>query len=103
MSSLGASALRHLEKLLDKIKKGTRIIGRSPPKLLEYILEYIMVGIVRAGEKIETGLVHYINLIMKYLLKFQKSLFESVLLASLWAGLLFTIALLVIAVLNVLR
>ncbi len=99
MSSLGASALRHLEKLLDKIKKGTRIIGRSPPKLLEYI----MVGIVRAGEKIETGLVHYINLIMKYLLKFQKSLFESVLLASLWAGLLFTIALLVIAVLNVLR
>jgi len=98
MSSLGASALRHLEKLLDKIKKGTRIIGRSPPKLLEYI----MVGIVRAGEKIETGLIHCINLIMKYLLKFQKSLFESVLLASLWAGLLFTIALLVIAILNVL-
>ncbi len=99
MSSLGASALRHLEKLLEKIKKGTGVIGRSPPKLLEYI----MVSIVRAGEKIELVIIYFVNLIMKYLLKFQKSLFESVLLASLWAGLLFTIALLVIAILNVLR
>lgn len=98
MSSLGASALRHLERLLDKIKKGTGIISRSPPKLLEYI----MVSIVRAGEKIERLLIHCINLITKHLLRFQKSLFESVLLASLWAGLLFTIALLIIAILNVL-
>ena len=98
MSSLGASALRHLEKLLDKIKKGTKVVGRSPPKLLEYI----MVGIVRIGERMESRIVECIRLLTKYLLKFQKSLFESVLLASLWAGLLFTIALLIIAILNVL-
>ncbi|RLG83223.1 MAG: hypothetical protein DRO40_05355 [Thermoprotei archaeon] len=98
MSSLGASALRHLEKLIDKIKRGTRVISKSPSKLLEYI----MAGIVRAGDRIENGLVQRIRLFARYMLRFQRSLFESVLLASLWAGLLFTIALLIIAILNVL-
>ncbi len=98
MSSLGASALRHLEKLIEKIRRGTRLISRSPPRLLEYV----MVGIVRTGERIENGFIQYTRLFTKYLQKLQRSISESVLLASLWAGLLFTLALLIIAIINVL-
>ncbi len=94
MSSLTASALRHLEELIYKIKKGMSRAGGSPPELLEFIL----VRIVRAGERFEGLVIAGVKKLTQYLQYMQRSLATSVMAASLWAGLLFTLALLVIAI-----
>lgn len=97
MSSVTASALRHLEKILDKVKHNFVKAGRSPPRLLEFL----MVKAIRIGVFLENKFIVFIRWLTAYLDAFQRSLYRSALLASLWIGLLFTIALLIIALLTI--
>ncbi len=94
MSSVAASAIRHLEKMVEKIKTGIIVFSRNPPKLLEYI----MVKTVIVSDKIEEAIVVMIKNFTNLMAMLQRSLSRSILLASLWFGLLFTMALLLLAV-----
>lgn len=96
MSSMAASALRHLEKLLEKTRHGVVRISRNPPKLLEYV----MVKLIRLGIVVENNFIKTTMTLTRYLDLLQRSLHRSTLLASLWIGLLFTMAFLVIALLT---
>ncbi len=95
LSSIAASSLRYLERLVEKIKKGIVNFSANPPGLLEYLL----VKVVRLGDRIEYGIVYIVGRFTEKMSIIQKSLARSVLLASLWIGLLFTLALMLIAVL----
>ncbi len=94
LSSLAASSIRHLERIVEKVKKGFVSIGRSPPR----VLEYVMVKIIRFSDRVEYGIVCLIKRVVDKLSIIQRSLAKSVMLASLWIGLLFTLSLLAIAI-----
>ncbi|WFO75322.1 hypothetical protein J4526_09720 [Desulfurococcaceae archaeon MEX13E-LK6-19] len=96
MSSVAASALRHLEKILDKVRHNFVKASKNPPKLLEFL----MVKAVRMGVSIENKFVLIVRKLTLYLDVLQRSLYRSTLLASLWIGLLFTMALLIVALLT---
>lgn len=97
MSSVTASTLRLLERMLDKIRRGSAELGASPPKLLEYVL----VRATTLGRRVENGVVTAAKHAAALLDALQRSLYESVPLSSMLIGVLFTVAVLAIAVATV--
>ena len=97
MSSLTASTLRLLERMLEKIGRGGAELGASPPRLLEYL----MVRATTLGRRLENAVVSASRRAATVLDALQRSLYESVPLSSMLIGVLFTVSVLVIAVATV--
>ncbi len=97
MSSLAASVFRYLEKTLNRTRNNLVRAGTIPQKLLEFL----MVKVVRISAYIEDKFVAILRKLTIYLDRLQRSLYRSTLLASLWIGFLFTLALLIVALLTI--
>lgn len=95
MSSVIASAIRRLEDVFEKVKNNFILLVRCPSGFLEST----MVHTIRFGSRAENTIVRLSMRVSRYFDRLQKSLYKSTILASLWIGLLFTLSLLIIAVL----
>jgi len=99
MSSVTASTIRLLEQVLDKIRRGGAELGLSIPKALEYVAVKSAV----IGERIEDRVVSGAKRLARIFDYLQRSLYEALPLSSLLVGVLFTIAILIIALISVVR
>lgn len=96
MSMIAASVLKHLENILEKTRHEVVRVSMNFQRMLEHIMvKFIMLGMI-----VESSFVKTTITLARYLDLLQRSLHRSTLLASLWIGLLFTMAFLVIALLS---
>ncbi|MCD6488602.1 MAG: hypothetical protein J7K21_05195 [Desulfurococcales archaeon] len=93
MSATTASTLRYLEKIAEKVKRDITRIGAK----LSNKLKYFLVKTVRFGNKNEAWIIRTTERVTRKLGLLQKSLYESTTLSSLFIGVLFTLAFLVLA------
>ncbi|MCS7127849.1 MAG: hypothetical protein N3E36_01055 [Sulfolobales archaeon] len=89
MSAVRASIFRKLEEVVERII-GVRIAHAA-------LISIVLGKIVLFGNHIESLIALFAKTTTDYLLKLQKSLERSVLMASLWTGLLLSMALLIVA------
>ncbi|MEM1643182.1 MAG: hypothetical protein QW369_00185 [Desulfurococcaceae archaeon] len=89
MSAVRASIFRKLEEIVERIL-GVRIAHAA-------LISVVLGRIVLFGNRVESLIVLFAKTTTDYLLKLQRSLERSVLIASLWTGLLLSIALLLVA------
>lgn len=89
MSAVRASIFRKLEEIVERIL-GVRIAHAA-------LISIVLGRIVLFGNRAESLIVLFAKTTTDYLLKLQRSLERSVLIASLWTGLLLSIALLLAA------
>lgn len=89
MSAVRASVFRKLEEVVERIL-GVRIAHAA-------LISIVLGRIVFFGNHVESSIVLFAKTATDYLLKLQRSLERSVLMASLWTGLLLSIALLLVA------
>ena len=84
MSVLIGSSLRHLERVLKKIKD--EIIRFNPT--IPGFIEYTLVKIVYIGNRIQAFIVYLVRVFAKIINMLQISMIDSMIVASLWYGFL---------------